>query len=29
MEKQRTTIKYIKQNFKKIIKVGYCKLQFF
>lgn len=29
MEKQRTTIKYIKQSFKKIIKVGYCKLQFF
>lgn len=29
MEKQRTTIKYIKQNFKKIIKVGYCELQFF
>ncbi len=29
MEKQRTTIKYIKQSFKKIIEVGYCKLQFF
>ena len=27
--KERTTMKYIKQNYKKIINVGYCKLQNF
>ena len=29
MMKERTTMKYIKQNYKKIINVGYCKLQNF
>lgn len=29
MMKEQTTMKYIKQNYEKIIKVGYCKLQNF
>lgn len=29
MMKERTTMKHIKQNYKKIINVGYCELQNF
>ena len=29
MEKKRTTKVFINHNFKKIIEVGYCDLQFF